>query len=110
MAEGPKRRRVRTHDLGQRLLDALSARMTAFEQRVAGQAATTTAAEAERDARTLNILVRLFDKLQVLAASAESPRKAARPANPAEGGVDDADDLRGSLALRLERLRLDLSD
>src|SRR5262245_57327704 len=108
MVDGPKRRKVRTHDLGQRLLDALGAGMTAFEQRLAGQGASATAADAERDARTLTILVRLFAKLQMLAASEEPARKAARPANSAAGGDDDADDLRGALALRLERLRLDL--
>jgi hypothetical protein len=112
MKDGVKRRRIREEDLAQRLLNALDRKMRAFEARLAqGHDAAPSAADAERDARTLNTLVRLFDRLQAAAKDPE-PAKAARgrarpPAQPVRAGkdMDDADFLRRDLAQRLERLR-----
>jgi hypothetical protein len=106
MADGPARRRTRQRDLGQRLLDMLDRKMTQIENRAAPTGgAAPTAADAERDARTLNTLVRLFDKLTTLRQKTEAASKQATPAGPAERGDDGADGLRNALAQRLEKLR-----
>jgi hypothetical protein len=108
MADGPHRHRVRQQHLGQRLMNALDSKMTEFENRLAAGTASgaSTAADAERDARTLNTLVRLFDKLETLGERAGGPAKTVSPATPAEGGAYDSDRLRDALARRLERLRV----
>jgi hypothetical protein len=112
MKDGVKRRRIREEDLAQRLLNALDRKMRAFEARLAqGHDAPPSAADAERDARTLNTLVRLFDRLQAAAKDPEPAKvalgRARPPAQPARAGkdMDDADLLRRDLAQRLERLR-----
>jgi hypothetical protein len=107
----PGRRRSRA-DLAKRLLGALELKMTRFENRMADSAASATAADSERDARTLNTLVRLFEKLKGLGLGEAATRRA-RPAKsapaPAEDSsvkdAHDADALRGELARRLEKLR-----
>jgi hypothetical protein len=77
---------------------------------MAESAASATAADSERDARTLNTLVRLFEKLKGLGLSEAAGRRA-QPAKsaPADDSsvkdAHDADALRGELARRLEKLR-----
>jgi DNA primase large subunit len=107
----PHRRRSRA-DLAKRLLGALELKMTRFENRMAESAASANAADSERDARTLNTLVRLFEKLKGLGLGEAATRRA-RPAKSAPAPADDssvkdahdADALRGELARRLEKLR-----
>ena len=82
--------------------------MTDFETRMT-QAATgavpTTAADSERDARTLNTLVRLFDKLKGFGAKATARSGGATKGRSAGKDIHDADRFRNDLAQRLERLR-----
>jgi hypothetical protein len=93
-------------DLSRRLLTALDHKMKEFETRMT-QAATApaTAADSERDARTLNTLVRLFDRLKGFGAKAVAG--AGGPAASRTAGKDshDADRFRHDLARRLESLR-----
>jgi hypothetical protein len=106
MTDSPARRRIRERDLGQRLLDMLDRKMTQIENRAAPTGgAAPTAADAERDARTLNTLVRLFEKLTSLRQKTEAAPKTAAPAASVERGDDGADGLRNALAQRLEKLR-----
>jgi hypothetical protein len=107
MTSGTKRRRVRRADFGQRLMIALDRKIADFEAR---RDNALSAADAERDARTLNTLVRLYDKLRGMAGKSTGP--AAHPANAAQAEKDthDPDGLRRDLARRLETLRLSLDD
>jgi hypothetical protein len=82
---------------------ALDRKMTAFENRLAESDASP--ADSERDARTLNTLVRLFDKLKSLDEKALRRLPAATVSTPAAKEAIDADSIRHSLAQRLERLR-----
>lgn len=93
--------------MARRLLTALDQKMTEFENRIAEP---TTSADSERDARTLNTLVRLFDKLTALGDKRSAARKNAASAKASANstaGKDahDADRLRLDLARRLEKLR-----
>jgi hypothetical protein len=112
MADGPDRRRVRQKDLGQRLMDALDRKLTEFEHRLDAGAPglPPTAADAERDARTLNTLVRLFHRLETLGGMPAGAVKAAAAVAPGQREDNDADRLRHALAQRLETLRLSLAD
>ncbi|MEJ2125358.1 MAG: hypothetical protein P8Y47_11290 [Alphaproteobacteria bacterium] len=110
-----KRRAKQPPDLTQRLLTALDQKMTEFETRMA-EGAPLSAADSERDARTLNTLVRLFDKLKTFgektAGAEKSASLTASAANqPSPSGTDahDADRLRHELAQRLERLGRELN-
>jgi hypothetical protein len=109
-------RRSAYRDLARRLFTALDRKVTEFESRLTEGAASS--ADSERDARTLNTLVRLFDKLQdydVKAAKAANAGKAGKDASaiysaPASKAVNaeiahDSDRLRHDLAQRLEKLR-----
>ena len=114
-------RRARSHAAGRRdeanltkrLLSALDLKMTQFENRLSEDAAAATAADAERDARTLNTLVRLFEKLKGLGGKGAGPPASTRTAKFAattaatssRKDAHDADRLRGELARRLETLR-----
>lgn len=98
-------RPARKADLSRRLLTALDQKMTEFETRIA-DGATPTAADSERDARTLNTLVRLFEKLRGFGEKSQSRARASDSAAPAGKDAHDADRLRNELAQRLERLRL----
>ena len=94
--------------LARRLLTALDHKMTEFETRmtqIAAGSLPATAADSERDARTLNTLVRLFDKLKGLGGKAAGG--AGAPAKRRATGKDshDADRFRNDLARRLESLR-----
>jgi hypothetical protein len=99
-------------ELAQRLLAALDQKMTEFETRLTDGAAPS-AADSERDARTLNTLVRLFDKLQNFDAKAAPPKPSSAAASTAHAAHSetshDADRLRHDLAQRLEKLRAGLS-
>jgi len=109
MVDGPKHRRVRRQDFGQRLVNALDRRIADFEARRAeGEA---SAADAERDARTLNTLVRLYDRLQGAPGKSAGPAAsaAAIAATPAAKDIHDPDGLRRELARRLEKLCLGLA-
>jgi hypothetical protein len=116
------RHRVET-EFATRLTTALDLKMTQFETRIAEAG---SAADNERDARTLNTLVRLFEKLQRLgshatktgvrvatlarfprsgAAAGRASAAAASSADTTSKDAHDADRLRTDLAQRLERLR-----
>jgi transposase-like protein len=97
-----QRRRAREQDFAKRLMNALEKKMTAFENRMAQGDAS--AADSERDARTLNTLVRLFDKLSAHETSRVRPRAGAPSSHPKKDAID-ADSLRHDLARRLEKLR-----
>ena len=93
-----------------RLYRALDEKMKVLEERIAQAqqpgAPELSAADAERDARTLSALARLYAKLVELDDQArEGARKeqGSEPA-PATRSADDADRLRRDLALRLQRL------
>jgi hypothetical protein len=96
-------------DMVRRLLEALDKRLTLLETRMAPDAelgeAMQSAADAERDARTLSGLARLYAKLVELddAARADTKGKPERSVTKPEA-TDDADRLRHDLALRLQRL------
>ena len=103
------RRRKDGPNLAGRLLSALDQKMTEFENRMT-QGGTATAADSERDARTLNTLVRLFEKLKGFGGTGEAGAKTAAaspdPAATSAGKLThDADRLRYDLAQRLEKLR-----
>ena len=83
-----------------RLYEALEQKMSEFEARRPDGA--QTAADHERDTRTLNTMVRLFERLGAL----EEKAKAGETASRTDGDVNaDARSLREDLARRLERLR-----
>jgi len=106
------RRRGPRRTLIARLYRALEQKMSEFETRLADGA--QTAADSERDARTLNTMVRLFERLGVL----EEKASAGRAQDNAKPGGSSADDdiaadaraLREDLARRLERLRAERGD
>jgi hypothetical protein len=106
-----RQRRPRRGDFVRRLTRALDRKITDFEARHA-DASPASAADAERDARTLNTLVRLYDKLRSAAKAAASTGPqgtgcgAALAGAPAAKDIDDPDGLRRELARRLEKLRL----
>lgn len=85
-----------------RLYEALEQRMTELEARMAQ--GRRTAAECERDARTLNTLVRLFERLSNMEAKVRAGAGEADPASAQLLG-QDAEQIRRDLARRLDRLR-----
>jgi hypothetical protein len=101
-----KRPTKRSKDLVRRLLIALDQKMTEFENRLAA-GESLTAADSERDARTLNTLVRLFDKLKDTDRKNRDAKSACSSSAPSTNGTDlhDADRLRHDLAQRLKKLR-----
>ena len=107
------RNRERGARMAERLLIALDQKMTEFENRTA-QGGITTAADSERDARTLNTLVRLFEKLKGFGSKAEAESKTAtapaQTVTSAGKNAHDTDTLRHDLAKRLEKLREGLRD
>jgi hypothetical protein len=77
----------------------LDGKMTEIEERMA---APQSAAEAERDARSMNIYMRIFAKAAELA---EKAKQSGGDTNSRKVGADeDADRIRRELALRLRRL------
>jgi ATP-dependent exoDNAse (exonuclease V) alpha subunit len=96
-----------------RLYRALERKMSEFEDKQSEGAAS--AAESERNARTLNTMVRLFERLQAMEEKALEPAGKVRRgdgtrASPEALSAADADRLRDELARRLERLRAECSD
>lgn len=98
-----RRRRARDLAFAERLMRALDRKMTAFENRLAEGDAS--AADSERDARTLNTLVRLFEKLKSLDEKAVRRSPVATAPTPDAKDAIDADSLRHRLAQRLAKLR-----
>ena len=106
--------RKRKTDLSQRLLTLLERKMSEFETRIADGPAS--AADSERDARTLNTLVRLFEKLQGFGSTNATGGRTSRGAvaltatnaAPCAKDTHDADRLRNELARRLDKLRGDI--
>ena len=90
-----------------RLLRVLDKRLMLLETRMAPDAeageAMQSAADAERDARTLSGLARLYVKLIELDDAARAGGKGKTEGSKPEA-ADDADRLRRDLALRLQRL------
>ena len=85
-----------------RLYRALEQKMSEFESRLDDGA--QTAADHERDTRTLNTMVRLFERLSALDEKGRD--KKASAVKDAGAGVNaDARAMREDLARRLERLR-----
>jgi len=121
-AAGVRARSRTKADLAQRLLRALDLKMTQFEKRMMESAASGNAADGERDARTLNTLVQLHDKLTAAQASGKrsaSQKAGGRASNSADDppptkfasmdtsvrDAQDAEQLRNELAERLGKLR-----
>jgi transposase-like protein len=83
-----------------RLYSALEQKMSEFEARQSDRA--QTAAEHERETRTLNTMVRLFERLGALEEKSRTQNTTAKD----DGDLSaDARSLREDLARRLERLR-----
>lgn len=106
-ASPPKRPRRGPHAarkaLIARLYQALEHKMSEFESRLPNGA--QTAADHERDTRTLNTMVRLFERLSAL------DEKAGAASGDDRGDLNgDARALREDLARRLERLRAEHAD
>ena len=100
--EPPTPTEKRRASLVKRLFAVLEAKITALEVRMTNDDAPQSAADAERDARTMTALMQIYTKLAAL-------EDAARAANENAGtdGArtdDDADRLRRDLAGRLTRL------
>lgn len=91
-------------DMPNRLLRALDMKMTELENRMAAGTEPPTAADCERNARTLNTLVGLFEKLRKQAALDQAPGQKASGGAVSPAGARDADELRRELAERLQRL------
>ena len=101
-----KPKKFRRRQMVQRLFQVLDAKLTEIEERMAaGQSgeATATAADAERDARSLAALARLYAKLVELDEAAKQGGRGSKEESAKETS-EDADRLRQDLALRLERL------
>ena len=108
-AKRPTAEEQRRRNLVCRLLDALDQGLMQLEARMAPDAGTDgqppSAADAERDGRTLAGLARLYAKLVELDAGAEGGGRAEQNAGALKlEATDDADRLRRDLALRLQRL------
>jgi hypothetical protein len=100
---------VRRRDIIRRLLEALDKRLIHLEKRMAPDAESgdvaQSAADAERDARTLSGLARLYAKLVELDDSASGKGEPDQDQSVMKPeATDDADRLRRDLALRLQRL------
>jgi hypothetical protein len=111
---------VGQESLSARLVGALDKKLQQFEMRLKRFTDDDSAADSERDAKTLNMLVRLFEKLAVLQGAdargslsrdcrAVPPDIAGRagpvPETTATKDTHDQERLRGELARRLETLR-----
>jgi len=97
----PTQRRKRIVD---RLYELLDAKMSEIERRMAeNEGRPQSTAEAEREARNLNSLARLYAKLVELDEAKTAGRKDVKPNKKTKDGAD-ADRLRRDLAGRLARL------
>ena len=107
----PNAQQVRARRIMARLFRALDEKMRALEERIARardeDAPPPSAADVERDARTLSSLARLYAKLVELDDRAREqdggPKGSETDAARSEA-LPDADRLRRDLALRLQRL------
>lgn len=95
------RAQASTADMPNRLLRALDMKMTELENRMATNAEPASAADFERNVRTLNTLVGLFEKLK---KQAETDAADTKNADGEKSALQDADELRRQLAERLKRL------
>jgi hypothetical protein len=100
---------VRRRKMVQRLFEVLDQKMRLLEERMANaqsvDSAPQSAADAERDTRSLNALARLYAKLVELDdAARKGGAGEGREPSDAMRSSDDADRLRRDLALRLQRL------
>jgi hypothetical protein len=100
---------IRRRDIVRRLLEALDKRLIHLEKRMGPDAESgdvaQSAADAERDARTLSGLARLYAKLVELEDSKSVKGKTDKDKSATKPeATDDADRLRRNLALRLQRL------
>ena len=101
-----KPKMFRRRQMVQRLFQVLDAKLTEIEKRMAaGQSgeATASAADAERDARSLSALARLYAKLVELDEAAKQGGQGGTQESAKETS-EDADRLRQDLALRLKRV------
>jgi hypothetical protein len=95
--------KARRGEVVQRLLEGLDHGLTQLEARMTPDGNSKeppSAADAERNSRTLSGLARLYAKL--VALDGEKKREGGKAAKTEAG--DDADKLRHDLALRLQRL------
>ena len=107
----PKEKRAkpkmfRRRQMVQRLFQVLDAKLTEIEKRMAAMQsgeATASAADAERDARSLGALARVYAKLVELDEAAKQGGHGSTQESAKERS-EDADRLRQDLALRLKRL------
>jgi hypothetical protein len=95
--------------LTKRLLSALDAKLAQLEHRMANSTASETAADGERDARTLHTLLRMLERLREM-GEAPGGKRRGRPPQAAAGTMmdiepHDAERIRNDLAQRLEALR-----
>ena len=95
-----------------RLYGALERKISELEEVMSGSEEAFDASNRERDARTLNGLVRTFEKLREMdgqrAVSAEPGNAAGELQGPQTGptaAADDHADLRAELAARIARLK-----
>jgi hypothetical protein len=102
-----KRKRFNRRKMLQRLFQVLDAKLREIEERMAisdtETASPQSAADAERDARALTALARLYAKLVELDDAAKQGGQGSKDESAKETS-QDADRLRQDLALRLERL------
>ncbi len=105
-AAAERTRRTLSLTLAARLYLAIDRKLQEIEQRMQDtEQQGRSAADAEREARTLSALARVYAKLVELdeaAKPAAKTQKEGRPSTPRSS--DDADQLRRDLARRLERL------
>jgi hypothetical protein len=108
-APRPKREtadQIRRRQMVRRLFEVLDTKLREIEERMADARAEGTApqsaADSERDARSLTALARLYAKLVELDDAAKTAGEGSDKG--AATRSDDADQLRRDLALRLERL------
>ncbi len=103
-ARGIRERRLAK--MARRLFRVLDARLTEIEERMAkaGANGEASAADAERDMRSLSALARLYAKLVELDEAARKADAGKGSDTPATPRSDDADHFRRDLALRLQRL------
>jgi hypothetical protein len=100
----------RRSEMVRRLFEVLDTKLKLLEERMAEAqaegAAPQSAADTERDARSLNALARLYAKLVELDEAAKAPASKGGEGSDKDAATrsDDADQLRRHLALRLERL------
>ncbi len=105
----PTAEEIRRKQMLDRLFQVLDAKMREIEERMSNAnqtgAAPQSAADAERDARSLNALARLYAKLVELDDAAKQSGAAAEDKiGNAKGQSENAVGLRQDLALRLKRL------